>query len=595
MSEAVATGRPEKECDLVMKGGITSGVVYPGAIRKIATEYRFRNLGGASAGAIAAVAAAACEYRRNQGVENAYDVLGEVSTEISQSGFVQGLFQPRPRARPAFDVALGLVTSKGSLNRRLFAAVRSILGARRRFVLWATVAAVLWLAVIGVAVWALATDGLAGAEIWAVVLLALVALPIGALLVTAIAAVALTRFALALDRALKETWFGMCSGRTETGYTQAGLTDWLHATIQRCAGLPENRPLTFRDLRGDDPNDPEVNLQLITTDLSASRPATLPLPEWPEEEPAPYLFDPAEFERLFPKAIVDQMVEAARPGARTTPDGRELYPVPGLDLPIVVAARLSLSFPILLATVPFWRADGPKGAVVQHTMSDGGISSNFPIHYFDSLFPGRPTFGLDLQPWRLETQKRVEMSDKPRKPGFSQVGNVGTFFTQILNAARNWRDNMQAELPGYRDRICQIRLSEKEGGLNLNMDDEVVKDLLKRGEQAGTEVTNPKVFDWDRHRVTRFWTLMQMLQQSLGPLGFGRPGVYSGDYPGRTAFKAVVERWLETGEGPEPPPLDWWTRAIPASDKVFELAEEWDDFAAEAPTPTPTLRILPRV
>jgi hypothetical protein len=309
----------------------------------------------------------------------------------------------------------------------------------------------------------------------------------------------------------------------------------------------------------------------------------------------PYLFDPAEFAQLFPQAIVDQMVEASGEGRRTAPDGRTLYPVPGLDLPIVVAARLSLSFPVLLATVPFWRADGPDGAIVQHTMSDGGISSNFPIHYFDSLFPGRPTFGLDLQPWRVQTDALVEMSNEPRKPGFSEVGGVGTFFTQILNAARNWRDNMQAELPGYRDRICQIRLSATEGGLNLNMPAEIVAALLKRGDDAGELVAESGAFDWDRHRITRFWTLMQMLQQSLGPSGFGRPGVYSGERPGRTAFKNVVEQWIQTGEGPEPPSLEWWTTAIRASDKVFELAEDWADFAAEAPTPTPTLRILPRV
>ena len=51
---AYELGPREEECDLVMKGGITSGVVYPSAIRKIAGRYRFRNLGGASAGAIAA-------------------------------------------------------------------------------------------------------------------------------------------------------------------------------------------------------------------------------------------------------------------------------------------------------------------------------------------------------------------------------------------------------------------------------------------------------------------------------------------------------------------------------------------------------------
>ncbi|HEV2901939.1 MAG TPA: hypothetical protein VGW30_01630 [Gaiellaceae bacterium] len=593
MSAPAATRRPDKECDLVMKGGITSGVVYPGAIRKIADQYRFRNLGGASAGAIAAVAAAACEYRRNQGKEKAYDVLGEVSTEISAPGFVLGLFQPRPKARAAFEVALGLVTSSGSLNRRLFKALGSILGVRRRFLVGATAAVLVWAVVVVIAIWALAAGGLGTLELIALVLLALVALPIAALILAASAAIALSRFVGELDRALKETWFGMCSGRSEDGYSQSGLTDWLHATIQKCAGLPEDRPLTFRDLRGDDPDDADVNLQLITTDLSASRPATLPLPEWAEEEPTPYLFDAEEFKRLFPAAIVEHMVAATQEGARTTPDNRTLHPVPGLDLPIVVAARLSLSFPILLATVPFWKADGPDGRYVQHTMSDGGISSNFPIHYFDSLFPGRPTFGLDLQPWRLPTDNPVEMSDKPRQAGFSEVTNVGTFFSQILNAARNWRDNMQAELPGYRDRICQIRLSASEGGLNLNMSPEVVAALLQRGDDAG-ELVISQAFDWNRHRITRFWTMMQMLQQSLGPIGFGRPGVYEGEYPGRIAFSGVVRDWQNAGKSPEPPPFAWWSTAVLASDAVFKLVETWPDFDADAPTPKPTLRIVPR-
>ncbi len=38
-------------CDVVMKGGITSGVVYPTAIAGLAQRYRLRNIGGASAGA----------------------------------------------------------------------------------------------------------------------------------------------------------------------------------------------------------------------------------------------------------------------------------------------------------------------------------------------------------------------------------------------------------------------------------------------------------------------------------------------------------------------------------------------------------------
>ena len=37
------------ECDLVMKGGITSGVVYPLAIVEISRAFRLKCIGGASA------------------------------------------------------------------------------------------------------------------------------------------------------------------------------------------------------------------------------------------------------------------------------------------------------------------------------------------------------------------------------------------------------------------------------------------------------------------------------------------------------------------------------------------------------------------
>ena len=55
------------ECDLLMRGGITSGIVYPRAIAKLAETYNFRSIGGTSAGAIAAAATAAAAYAARNG------------------------------------------------------------------------------------------------------------------------------------------------------------------------------------------------------------------------------------------------------------------------------------------------------------------------------------------------------------------------------------------------------------------------------------------------------------------------------------------------------------------------------------------------
>ena len=38
------------QCDLVMRGGIASGIVYPRAIAKLAENYDFRSIGGTSVG-----------------------------------------------------------------------------------------------------------------------------------------------------------------------------------------------------------------------------------------------------------------------------------------------------------------------------------------------------------------------------------------------------------------------------------------------------------------------------------------------------------------------------------------------------------------
>jgi predicted acylesterase/phospholipase RssA len=67
--------RPDKKCDLVMKGGVTSGVVYPRAITELSRQYQFLSIGGTSAGAIAAAVAAAAEYSRSAGNANAFDEL----------------------------------------------------------------------------------------------------------------------------------------------------------------------------------------------------------------------------------------------------------------------------------------------------------------------------------------------------------------------------------------------------------------------------------------------------------------------------------------------------------------------------------------
>lgn len=78
-----------------MKGGITSGVVYPHALAEIAKDYRLRNIGGTSASAIAAVFAAAAEFRRQEGKGtdlSGFNMVSALAGELGQN--LQGFFQP---------------------------------------------------------------------------------------------------------------------------------------------------------------------------------------------------------------------------------------------------------------------------------------------------------------------------------------------------------------------------------------------------------------------------------------------------------------------------------------------------------------------
>ena len=92
---------PTAVCDVIMKGGITSGVVYPLALTELAKQFRFSQVGGTSAGAIAASAAAAAEYGRHV-PGGGFVLLAKLPAEVGKILF--SLFQPTPALKPMFDI-----------------------------------------------------------------------------------------------------------------------------------------------------------------------------------------------------------------------------------------------------------------------------------------------------------------------------------------------------------------------------------------------------------------------------------------------------------------------------------------------------------
>lgn len=485
------------ECDLVLKGGVTSGVVYPHAIVEVARTYRLRNIGGTSAGAIGAAVAAAAEFRRQSSPDGAdftgFEMTAAIANELGAD--LLGLFQPSPRLAGLFAIAMAAL---GADRRQR---VRRVLSAMLTAFPWHfVVPAVLALALI--------VPGMLTAS-WALLLLGIL---VGLVVLLGGLAFAVARAVLVT---LPEHDFGICSGLTQASSQAPALTNWLADKIDLVAGNdPTGAPLTVRQLAT-----AGISIAAVTTDLSSGRPYQLPL------KSKHHYFSEAEFKRLFPKRVIKYLVGEQQPLAGATP--ADLYQLPvGADFPVILVARMSLSFPGLIRAVPLYRFDdqmprpaGDRAKLQRCLFSDGGISSNFPIHFFDAFLPSRPTFGIMLTDWLADRhgatriflpQKWRQSTDLP----IARIDSLPAFLGAILQTAREWQDTLQSLLPGYAERIVEVRLDPAhEGGLNLSMDKPTIDRLTEYGREAGIALTTG--FDFDEHRWRRAISLLPELEDTL--------------------------------------------------------------------------------
>lgn len=532
---------PDKFCDLVMKGGITSGVVYPKAIDKLAHEYRFKNIGGTSAGAIAAALTAAAEYqRRCTGSMSGFtqlaqlpDELGATASETNQR-LLLSLFQPHPSTKRLFNVLISALNSSSTYGR-----IRAILlGFFRNY--W--MAAIIGL-VVAVAIWKIT--------------LSLVATGLS-FFVTTIVFIAYFVYRDITQKMVANN-YGLCTGMTMN--KQEALTPWLHRKIQEAAGRnPDGDPLTFGDLWGAPGFPPDwlelpkqavvrsINLVMYTTNLSHGRPYVLPFDDLTSQ----LYFKEKELEKYLPTSVMDLIKKHAKPYA-PRPGREKLDPSqekgvglfelpPPEDFPILLATRMSLSFPLLFSTIPLWAIDydtdykSGKRGFQRCQFSDGGISSNFPMHLFDGLIPLWPTFGIQLEP-KLRSRPDMVYLPKSYDEGYgerwdrfdgipSSSSRFGGFLAALVNTMQNWNDTALSRMPGVRDRVVRVRLEDGEGGMNLNMPKKKIKDVSDRGQEAAkclidrfvSEASTISTKGWDEQRWVRLRVLLRMFEKQLPPL-----------------------------------------------------------------------------
>jgi predicted acylesterase/phospholipase RssA len=302
-----------------------------------------------------------------------------------------------------------------------------------------------------------------------------------------------------------------------------GLSEWLADRIDDLAGVPDDglekgvdrHALTFGDLwrgsledrgedlrqRAEDKRHRVVNLELMTTNLSQGRPYRVPFVDSRKGAltgETEWLFCPGCLAHVLPGRVVRQLTAAAPGTAQGTcmecGDGVHILPEPW-DIPVVMATRMSLSLPGLVSAVPLHsrapKDSGQTGMVTQW-FSDGGITSNFPIHFFDSLLPRWPTFGLNLAQFPpAPGAKGVFLPEQDSTPSTEQwapINSAVRFMGAILDTFLGWRDTMQSALPGFRGRIAIVRQEPWEGGSNLFMRRATIKGLAERGREAGAQL-----------------------------------------------------------------------------------------------------------
>jgi hypothetical protein len=617
----------DRYCDLVLTGGLASGVVYPWAIVELARAYRFRNIGGTSVGAMAAALAAAAEYGRRTGYEAPFEVLRRAPASLGRElpdgrTRMLSLFQPNPDGERL--IRLWGQLGRGNKDRAKNEEPRC----QRRDGFWRAVGLVLRAyapaLIFGALVGAMLAKALAWAlgqppAEWSCLSIAFVVLV--ALLCATLAGVGAVWSDLRFG--LIKNDYGLCKGgtikRQGDDRELTGLSEWLHDAIQASAGLKDNdAPLTFRDLwcapiypgaerQSCGPDDPPsrraINLQMITTNVTHGRPYRLPL----EDAASRLFFRRKDLEDYLPARVLKALVDAAQPyapapGHKSDPpaskDTEGLLELPAADMPIVVAARLSLSFPLLFSAVPLWAVDYEQPIVAQRKLrrclfTDGGVSSNFPIHLFDAAIPRWPTFGFWLdrrrpyrdenvdedvwlpefngQGWgdswnRFDPESRcaatgsesncVQCPTPPLGGCRSDAQMLWGFLRGMLTSALDWRDRTSFRLPHVRNRVARILLQPDEGGLNIGMPRKQILEMAHRyGTKAGrlfvdrfAELDGRPARSWSEQRWIRFNLLINGLRERFN--GLTTSAAWSTD---AVPLRRAIERAIRLAtEDPEP-------------------------------------------
>jgi hypothetical protein len=297
---------------------------------------------------------------------------------------------------------------------------------------------------------------------------------------------------------------------------------------------------------------------------------------------------------------------------------------------------MSLSFPLLISAVPLHALDmtrtrtreavedveegrqPPRPLLAEVCwFSDGGIASNFPVHFFDTPLPTRPTFAIDLDGFHPDHGRKPNEAENVYLPSSNAAGLLDTwhrldpkpglasltgFVNGIVRTMQNHVDATLSHQPGYRDRIVHVHTAPDEGGMNLTMPAHVIDSLTLRGQAAGralverfaeTPGTDPGL-SWDNHRWVRYRSALAALAEQLEEFGHA----WRETPLGERSYRQLVERGdVEGPAGYRLTSVDQRALALSLSELLAEVGDRAErgpgDVGRGAPRPTPVARIVP--
>ena len=166
----------------------------------------------------------------------------------------------------------------------------------------------------------------------------------------------------------------------------------------------------------------------------------------------------------------------------------------------------------------------------------------------------------------------------------NSVDSTLGFLGAIVDSARTWQDNLQRILSGYRERTAHIALTDFEGGMNLNMPEELIRSLSQLGDLAGDCMLQ---FNLQEHQWRRLLVAYARLEEMFETM--------------HEAYAAGFQQFLDTYPPDTQsyrPSLTWLNEVRGRLAALLMTTQGWNNPAlrttGKIPKPDTDLRITPK-